>query len=78
MTRPITLAVLIVVVAVAAIGVSLTVGCKQAGAAGTVVAPADAAGATGAVYICTMCPDVHSNKPGKCPKCGMALVKKGN
>ncbi|SEN07554.1 hypothetical protein SAMN05192574_102376 [Mucilaginibacter gossypiicola] len=27
-------------------------------------------------YTCTMHPEVLSNKPGKCPKCGMALVKK--
>lgn len=27
-------------------------------------------------YTCPMHPDVHSNKPGKCPKCGMALRKK--
>ncbi|HUX95809.1 MAG TPA: heavy metal-binding domain-containing protein [Bacteroidales bacterium] len=27
-------------------------------------------------YNCPMHSDVHSNKPGKCPKCGMALVKK--
>ena len=25
-------------------------------------------------YTCTMHPDVVMNKPGKCPKCGMALV----
>jgi len=29
-----------------------------------------------AVYTCTMHPEVTSNKPGKCPKCGMTLVKK--
>ncbi len=29
---------------------------------------------TGATkFICPMCPDVGSNKPGTCPKCGMAL-----
>jgi YHS domain-containing protein len=28
-----------------------------------------------AVYGCPMCPDVKSDKPGKCPKCGMDLVK---
>ncbi len=28
-------------------------------------------------YTCTMHPEVLSDKPGKCPKCGMALVKKG-
>ncbi|OFX23762.1 MAG: hypothetical protein A2041_00170 [Bacteroidetes bacterium GWA2_31_9b] len=27
-------------------------------------------------YSCTMHPEVHSDKPGKCPKCGMTLVKK--
>ncbi len=27
-------------------------------------------------YTCTMHPEVVMNKPGKCPKCGMALVKK--
>jgi hypothetical protein len=28
------------------------------------------------VYTCPMHPEVHSDKPGKCPKCGMTLVKK--
>src|SRR5665648_53476 len=27
-------------------------------------------------YTCPMHPDVHSDKPGKCPECGMDLVKK--
>jgi hypothetical protein len=27
-------------------------------------------------YTCPMHPEVVSNKPGKCPKCGMALVEK--
>jgi hypothetical protein len=27
-------------------------------------------------YTCTMHPEVISNKPGKCPKCGMDLVVK--
>jgi hypothetical protein len=27
-------------------------------------------------YTCTMHPEVLSDKSGKCPKCGMALVKK--
>ena len=26
-------------------------------------------------YTCVMHPEIHSLKPGKCPKCGMALVK---
>lgn len=28
------------------------------------------------VYTCTMNPEVTSDKPGKCPKCGMDLVEK--
>ncbi len=28
------------------------------------------------IYTCPMHPEVQSDKPGKCPKCGMALVKK--
>ena len=31
--------------------------------------------ATTAVYTCTMHPEVCSNKPGKCSKCGMDLTK---
>ena len=27
-------------------------------------------------YTCSMHPDVTSDKPGKCPKCGMGMVKK--
>ena len=27
-------------------------------------------------YTCTMHPEVNSEKPGKCPKCGMELIKK--
>lgn len=27
-------------------------------------------------YTCAMHPEVLSDKPGKCPKCGMTLVKK--
>jgi hypothetical protein len=30
----------------------------------------------GDVYVCPMHPDVTSDQPGKCPKCGMSLVKK--
>jgi Cu+-exporting ATPase len=29
----------------------------------------------GAKYFCPMCPDVASDKPGDCPKCGMALER---
>ncbi|MBI5538381.1 MAG: efflux RND transporter periplasmic adaptor subunit [Deltaproteobacteria bacterium] len=30
--------------------------------------------AAGTDYICTMCPEIHSDKPGRCSKCGMDLV----
>lgn len=30
----------------------------------------------GITYVCPMHPEVTSDKPGKCPKCGMKLVKK--
>jgi len=29
----------------------------------------------GEIYTCTMHNEVVGDKPGKCPKCGMALVK---
>lgn len=28
------------------------------------------------IYTCPMHPEIASGKPGKCPKCGMILVKK--
>ncbi|MGH8221925.1 MAG: heavy metal-binding domain-containing protein, partial [Woeseiaceae bacterium] len=34
---------------------------------------AAAPAATGAKYICPMCPGVESERPAACPKCGMAL-----
>jgi CopA family copper-resistance protein len=30
------------------------------------------------IYTCPMHPEVQSNKPGNCPKCGMKLVKKAS
>lgn len=33
------------------------------------------AGSTGDYYTCPMHPEIHEDKPGKCPKCGMDLVK---
>lgn len=39
-------------------------------------AGASAAPAAEAMYSCPMHPEITSDKPGTCPKCGMALVKK--
>lgn len=36
------------------------------------------AGAAAGPYQCPMHSEVHSDKPGKCPICGMRLVNKGN
>jgi Cu+-exporting ATPase len=38
---------------------------------------ADVKPSAGAKYFCPMCPGVESEKPGDCPKCGMALEPKG-
>lgn len=35
-----------------------------------------AAGSTATLYVCPMHPEVTSDQPGTCPKCGMDLVKK--
>ncbi len=32
-----------------------------------------ASAASGAAYVCSMCPGVGEDRPGPCPKCGMAL-----
>ena len=47
-------------------------GAGHAQHGGAAPAPAPEAGAT--VYTCPMHPEVRSNKPGNCPKCGMKLV----
>jgi hypothetical protein len=44
-----------------------------AGSAQAPIAPLPSQNA-GEVYICPMDPDVRSNSPGKCARCGMALV----
>jgi len=37
----------------------------------------DSGDSAGVLYTCPMHPEVVSSTPGNCPKCGMALVKKG-
>lgn len=38
--------------------------------------PAEQSANTEIYYTCTMHPEVHLDKPGNCPICGMELVKK--
>ena len=46
-------------------------------AAETAHVPMDSSGMMAAKYYCPMDKDVHSDKLGKCPKCGMELVEVG-
>ena len=53
----------------------------EPGAAAALSAPREAAASQPAttqavVYTCVMHPEIISDKPGKCPKCGMTLVEK--
>lgn len=41
----------------------------------TLAAPSPAA-SPGAYYTCVMHPEIRQDHPGKCPKCGMELIKK--
>jgi len=41
---------------------------------GNEIKPAPAASPVAQKYTCPMHPEVISDKPGKCPKCGMKLV----
>ena len=52
-----------------ALAVTGIVGCAKS------EAPAENSKAT-VKYICPMHPEVVQDKPGKCPKCGMALLEK--
>ena len=56
--------------------VLLTAGVSQSIAQGNKADQAKAASQKRAVYLCPMHSDVTSDKPGKCPKCGMTLVQR--
>lgn len=55
---------------------TLTAKTKARLAADIKTKAASSAPKTSGVYACPMHPEVHSDKPGHCPKCGMTLVKK--
>jgi len=66
----------------AALALPIVSGCKKTAEAPSQVetptgakAPAEASAAK-EQYVCPMHPEVVSDKPGKCPKCGMDLVLK--
>ncbi len=58
----------LVVLALAVVTFGVT-GCSKS-------EPAQSGGAQAKQYTCSMHPDVVQDKPGKCPKCGMALTEK--
>lgn len=64
---------MVIVVMSVLVVILIAVGCSN-------VKPAGKTQTTGAVqlvqYTCPMHPEVISDKPGKCPKCGMELVVK--
>ena len=55
-------------------GTLATLASEQELRADGVDAPAPTTAPATAIYTCPMHPEVRSNEPGKCPKCGMNLV----
>ncbi|MCE5300286.1 MAG: hypothetical protein LLG37_05365 [Spirochaetia bacterium] len=60
--------------AVVVLGTVVVAGCSNSKPAAKSEAPA--AAQQSVQYTCPMHPEVISDKPGKCPKCGMDLVVK--
>jgi hypothetical protein len=58
------------------VGERVAVEFEESGQAKTAIRVSVGASQPAAVYTCPMHPEVVSNKPGKCPECGMALELK--
>jgi Cu(I)/Ag(I) efflux system membrane fusion protein len=62
-----------ILIVILLIGVTITFNsCKNSTSNSTAVASKTA---DKEIYTCSMHPEVRSDKPGNCPKCGMKLVK---
>jgi hypothetical protein len=58
------------------VGERVAVEFEERGQAKTAIKASVAASQPATVYTCPMHPEVTSDKPGKCPKCGMTLELK--
>ena len=63
-------------IAIASIALLLTLGFSACNNSVQKTATEEATVAKAEVYTCPMHPEVQSDKPGDCPECGMALIKK--
>ncbi len=70
--RKLTIAAVLAVAGLVALGVQAAV--DQPAAADQPAAHSSATAQSDVLYQCPMHPEVISDKPGKCPKCGMELV----
>jgi len=61
------------IAAVCVAGLAALTGCEQSTSTS---GPSSDGTAKAKVYTCEMHPEVISDKPGKCPKCGMTLIEK--
>lgn len=63
-------------IVIATLALSVSLGFSACNNSVQKTATEESAVAKAEVYTCSMHPEVESDKPGDCPKCGMALIKK--